>query len=328
MTLYYRKSINRIVDDVKSRIQMGALTLKLCENINRINDLLEFDKNIKKDIVDNSNLINLNKENISKNDNEIYKKVLLITSNDSSLYGHKKRLDVIEDIKKIDLNTSEILDIKTNVTDLKNNIKNNSDNVTKNYNISQTNKKKSEVNASLIDNHTNTLKTIKNDIDKINSNIYVPTLNCFIENIYLFKFDFFKELDFKSDIKSLLVYETIIQDSFKKDSFLELNESILYKFNDIKAVYYILKESYEFLNENNNILDKFYFNIFSKDFIFYNIHIFKNTYYYEIPKDTNYLKIRLHLERINQTNSNDFGLKITNQYQTNYISLKYLKNNI
>ena len=77
-------------------MQIGALTVKITENINKINNLLEVDKNIKNDIADNSNLINSNKENISKNDNEIYKKGLLITSNDISIYGHKKRLDIIE----------------------------------------------------------------------------------------------------------------------------------------------------------------------------------------------------------------------------------------
>ena len=64
--------------------------------------MLEEDKDIKKDIIDNSNLINSNKENISKNDDEIYKKSLLINSDKSSIYGYKKRLDIIEkDIKTI-----------------------------------------------------------------------------------------------------------------------------------------------------------------------------------------------------------------------------------
>ena len=102
MTHYYRKPIEKTVNDVKLKMQMATLTLKLSENINKINDLLEVDKNIKKDIAGNSNLINSNKENISKNDNEIYRKGLLITSNNSSIYGHKKRLDVIEkDIRKL-----------------------------------------------------------------------------------------------------------------------------------------------------------------------------------------------------------------------------------
>ena len=99
---YYRKPINKTVDDIKLKMQIAALTLKLSENNNKIDDLLNVDKNIKKDVNDDLNLINSNKENISKNDDEIYKKGLLINSNKSSIYDHKKRLDVIEkDIKKL-----------------------------------------------------------------------------------------------------------------------------------------------------------------------------------------------------------------------------------
>ena len=36
---YYRKTVN----DVKLKMQMAAFTLKLSENINKINDLLEVD---------------------------------------------------------------------------------------------------------------------------------------------------------------------------------------------------------------------------------------------------------------------------------------------
>ena len=153
-------------------------------------------------------------------------------------------------------------------------------NIANNYNIGQINKKKSEFNTDLIDNHTNTLKSIKNDIDTIKSNTYAPITSpkYFLSEIYLLNLDFIKELDFKCDTKSLLAYETIMQDSFKKDSFLELNESILYKSNDTKPVYFILKESYEFLNGNDEVLNKFSFNISSKRFIFYNIHIFKYGY--------------------------------------------------
>ena len=144
MAYYYINPIKNTVNDVKLKMQIAALTLKLSENNNnKIDDLLNVDKNIKKDVADNLNLVNSNKENISKSDNEIYKKGLLITSNNISIYGHEKRLDVIEeDIEKIDLNT-----------DLKNDIENNSHNITKNYIISQINKKKSEFNTDLINNH-------------------------------------------------------------------------------------------------------------------------------------------------------------------------------
>ena len=38
IAFYYRKPIKRTIDDVKLMVQMGALTLKLSENINKIND--------------------------------------------------------------------------------------------------------------------------------------------------------------------------------------------------------------------------------------------------------------------------------------------------
>ena len=54
---FYRKLIEKTINDVKLKMQIGALTVKITENINEINNLLEVDKDIKKDIIDNSNSI-------------------------------------------------------------------------------------------------------------------------------------------------------------------------------------------------------------------------------------------------------------------------------
>ena len=48
-------------------MQLGALTLKISENINKIDNLLEVDKNIKKDVSSNSGKIDTNKNDISSN---------------------------------------------------------------------------------------------------------------------------------------------------------------------------------------------------------------------------------------------------------------------
>ena len=150
-------------------MQISVLTVKITENINKINNLLEVDKDIKKDVDVNSNLINSNKENFSKNDDEIYKKSLLINSNKNSIYDHKKRLDVIkEDTKNTPLNSTEIINIKNDLSNIENTIKNqntdikildiendivtlnsnikdiaknNTTNIRNNYNITQINKK-------------------------------------------------------------------------------------------------------------------------------------------------------------------------------------------
>ena len=57
MANYYRKTINNTANDIKLKMQIGALTLKLSENNDKIDNLLEVDKDIKKDVSDNSNNI-------------------------------------------------------------------------------------------------------------------------------------------------------------------------------------------------------------------------------------------------------------------------------
>ena len=64
---YYRKPIDKTIDDVKLKMQIGTLRVKITENINKINDLLEVDKDIKKDVSDNSNSIKNIKNEISDN---------------------------------------------------------------------------------------------------------------------------------------------------------------------------------------------------------------------------------------------------------------------
>ena len=64
MADYYRKTVNNTAIDVKLKMQIGALTVK-------INDLLEVDKDIKKDVVNNSNKIVSMNESITNNFNRI-----------------------------------------------------------------------------------------------------------------------------------------------------------------------------------------------------------------------------------------------------------------
>ena len=68
---YYRKPINKVANDVKLKMQLGILTLKLSENNKKIGDLIKVDKNIKKDISSNSGLISTNESAISTNSEQI-----------------------------------------------------------------------------------------------------------------------------------------------------------------------------------------------------------------------------------------------------------------
>ena len=63
---YYRKPINKVVDNVKLKMQLGDLTLKISESNDEIDDLLVVDKNIKKDIISNTFKIDTNESNINE----------------------------------------------------------------------------------------------------------------------------------------------------------------------------------------------------------------------------------------------------------------------
>ena len=64
---YYRKPINKVANDVKSKMQLGALTLKLSENNKKIDSLIDVDRNVKKDISSNLSKIDNNENDISSN---------------------------------------------------------------------------------------------------------------------------------------------------------------------------------------------------------------------------------------------------------------------
>ena len=77
---YYRKTVNNTANDVKLKMQMAAFTLKLSENNEKIDDLLKADKDIKKDITDNSNALKdfYTKQDILNITSQYYLKKILI----------------------------------------------------------------------------------------------------------------------------------------------------------------------------------------------------------------------------------------------------------
>ena len=108
MADYYRKSVNKVVNDVKLKTQIGALTLKL-------NDLIGVDKNIKKDISTNTSKINDNKSDISTNSG-------LISTNTGAISTNLEKIDDnINAIKLINKNSQDnSKDISTNLEKIDN----------------------------------------------------------------------------------------------------------------------------------------------------------------------------------------------------------------
>ena len=106
---YYRKSVDNVVDNIKLKMQMAAFTLKLNENNDKIDDLLEVDKNIKKDISDNSNSIKNMKNEIDLKFGDLYNKTYI----DHKLDNIYDKTEINDKNSKLDRN---IVLFNTNLT--------------------------------------------------------------------------------------------------------------------------------------------------------------------------------------------------------------------
>ena len=183
------------------------------------------------------------------------------------------------------------------------------------------------------------INTIDNNISEINrktdnnntliSNNFTSILplksNYTIDNIWLFNLNFVKDINFLSNIKKILVYDNIINYQFKANSFIELNESLVHKYDNIKSYYFVLKEVYVPMDQNDIILDEFSFNIKSKGVVFRNLHIYDNQYFFKVQSSITTLKLKVYLERINYDNDIEFNLQLNSEFQNNFICLKYFK---
>ena len=104
---YYRKPINKVVDDLKLEMQLGALTLKICEN-NKIDSLLAVDKNIIKDVSTNATKIDTNENDISSNLGTIYG-----IKNDISTRIKSDIDEIKSNLRNIDHNSNDKYSIKS-----------------------------------------------------------------------------------------------------------------------------------------------------------------------------------------------------------------------
>ena len=98
---YYRKPVDKIANDVKLKMQLGALTLKISENNNKIDSLFEVDKNIIKDVSTNATKIDTNQNDISSNLEKINS-----IKNDISTQIKSDIVEIKSNLSNIDFNSN------------------------------------------------------------------------------------------------------------------------------------------------------------------------------------------------------------------------------
>ena len=175
---YYKKTVNDTANHVKLKMQIGVLTLKLSENINKIDDLIEVDKNIKKYIADNAEIIEKNRRGLHLMIPQIQSNTKLINNNINKLNSNHNIISI--NTKKADNNLNLI---NTNIS-----------------NISNINDRLSNIDLDLINLRDKSNNNLTN-IQSINDRIY--NVKYYIDDIYILNIEEEKDIIFSTNIKKI-----------------------------------------------------------------------------------------------------------------------------
>ena len=295
---YYRKPINKVINDVKLKMQLGALTLKLSENNNKIDDLIGVDKNIKNDILTNSGKINNNSSTISTN----FKQIIVNTG------------DITSNLGKINTNTSSI---SSNLGK----ISTNTDNISSNSSQINTNTTDILSNLKQIDTNKTDISTNLEKIDNFTQ--YILQSGKDFEEKYIIEKQIFK---FNKDKHFYTMFEKEIEYTFTKNSLLFVKNHMYYKYDDLSNDYHRLQHEYNIYDDENNLIHKYLFN---KDTYYNNENPILHTnedFCICFKKNYDKIKINLQLHRHNRHGAGNINLEI-NDDNENYINVDYIDRN-
>ena len=247
---YYRKNVDNTANDLKLKMQMATFTLKLSENNNKIDNLLKADKDIKKDIIDNSNTIKnfYTKQDVNNIISQYYlKKYLYDKTYIDNNYLVKSEIDK-KDNEILNKVNNHIQEVKNNYH-LKNNVyyKNYINNLTNNL-----------YNRTYLDNKFDNIydKTeVNNKTSKLDRNIILfnQNLTKFIDETYKNKITELENKNSLTDIQINKINQLENIDLNKINS--SYNFSVFNKARLDKMKYYIS----EFINFNITLVKKFEF---------------------------------------------------------------------
>ena len=241
---YYRKNVNKVIDDVKLKMQMAAFTLKLSENNGNISSNTSLIDTNKNDISDNTSLIDTNRNNISSNTslidtnkNNISSNTSLIDTNKNNISSNTSLIDtnknnISSNTSLIDTNKNNISSNTSLIDTNKNNISSNTSlidtnknnistlktDVSNNYNFTQINKKKSDNNTTFIDTNKNNIATNLSKINTIEKNYKLKDIII----IDIIKSQIPETVD--SNNKFVIINSSL--DNLKKDSYIQFDSSI------------------------------------------------------------------------------------------------------
>ena len=287
----YRKTVNNVVDNIKLKMQIGALTLKLSESNGNISSNLTKIGNKETNISSNLTKIGNNETNISSNLTKIGNNETNISSNLTKIGNNETNIS--SNSTKIDNNETNI---SSNLTKIDNNETNISSNLTK-----------------IGNNETN----ISSNLTKIND---IEENNLKISNeVFNDKYDIVNQsFNFNKNTHSYQLFEKDIENNMTTGELI-INTIINYKYDNLENDINRLTHLYEFFDDKNVsfysiTLDNHDFSVPSNS----DLNIDDN-FCFNINNKNN-IKLVLSLTRINEWSDRNINLEMIDN---NYINIAY-----
>ena len=318
---YYRRIIQNI-DNVRMKFDISALLVKskqhdskidtnkinISENLTLINTKFETNKN---NISENLTLINSKSDIIEDNKNNIAENSTLINSKSDIIEDNKN--NIAENLTLINSNESRLDNIENDIVNI--NTK-----VTNNYNTTQINKKNIDFKTGIIDNQITAFNSTLNDLKTKNNNSKYSIQNFFIYNI-----EIENTYTLNSDNLQFSIFNYDLENDFKKDSILEINARFLYDYNNYNNIgklihNYKLYDAenvlfHEFKSLKSNAGDNLKDDLSQIDL-----------FHVKLNKDYDRIKIELILSMIEGV-TGSVTCKLYNTFNSNFLSIKYIKKN-
>ena len=220
-----------------------------------------------------------------------------------------------DDLGKINTNTDNI---STNLEK----INTNADNIS-------TNLEKINTNTDNISSNLGKINTNKSDIDEINSNLSNIDFNSgnkySIENFFIYDIQVEKNYILNKDKTSFSIFKYTLEDDFKKDSILEIDCRLLYRYHNYNHIGY-LQQIFKLYDNNDNMFYEYKSLKTNSGDNTRNDLVQNDIFYTKLNDDYKIIKIELILSLINDvSNTTTVDCKIYNSYKSNFLTIKYYK---
>ena len=177
-------------------------------------------------------------------------------------------------------------------------------------------------NSGKIDSNTLNITEIKDDLSNIDFNSGDKFL---IKNFFMYNIEIDNSYQLNKNNTFFSIFKYTLEDDFKKDSILEIDCRLLYRYNNYNHIG-LLHHIFKLYDDNDNIIHEYKCLITNSGDNLKNDIKQNDLFYFTLNGDYENIKIELILSLINDVNdTTEVICKLYNLYKSNFLNIKYYK---